>query len=86
MTTSVGKLNFVQSEKTTLGKGSYGTTVFSGFHTTSDSESVPVAIKRIIKTHTEVESVVREVKLMQKAGDHPNILRVIDIGMNDDFL
>lgn len=44
-------------------------------------------MKRILMTHDADESIIeREVELMKKAEDHPNILKVIGTEMTDDFL
>lgn len=85
MTTEVGKLSFDQGK--VLGQGSFGTLVFNGFLSES-SNSMPVAVKRVVKRRDDVniDGMQSEVKLMEKAGDHPNILRYIHTEMNSDYL
>lgn len=89
MTIRVGKLSFNSEGEDILGYGSSGTTVYSGFYLRSESSSFtkPVAIKRILKTTLQDQSVVKkEAKLMKKASNHPNILRIVRVEMNSDFL
>ena len=80
MTANVGELSYNRID--IIGEGSYST-VFSGFYS-----SKPVAIKRMLRKYDKDDFAVqlREVELMKKAGDHPNILCVIRTEMNDDFL
>ena len=67
-----------------IGRGSFGTIVFSGFY----SPSTAVAVKRIQIANVKDDKlqVQKEVELMMKAKDHPHILRCIATEMNDDFL
>ncbi len=67
-----------------IGRGSFGTIVFSGFY----SPSTAVAVKRIQIANVKDDKlqVQKEVELMMKAKDHPNILRYIATEMNEYFL
>lgn len=86
-----GKLRY--DPNNILGRGHFST-VFSGFHVDSDGSiffpaetSTPVAVKRVEITGLVNESAVRlEEELMKKAGDHPNILKLIHIEMNFRFM
>lgn len=80
MTATGGELSY--NRKDTIGEGRFGT-VFRGLYS-----SRPVAIKRMVRKYLEDESAaqLREVELMKKANNHPNILCVIHTEMNDDFL
>ncbi len=79
MTTKVGSLRLDQ--KTIIGRGSYGTTVFNGLYIHK-----AVAVKRILRSEVNELVVQQEVELMKKAIDHPHILRYICTDMNDDLL
>ncbi len=81
----VGNLSYDTSRK--LGEGKFGTLVFSGFY--GDESNNPVAVKRVqIMSYLpdELDTLQREVKLMQKARYHVNILRCIGTAMNEDYL
>ena len=84
MTAVVGELSYNRND--IIGKGGSGCIVYKGVYSTQLSTQ-PVAIKRIQRTYDDDEYVIRrEVELMQKAKDHPNILSYIHTEMNDDFL
>lgn len=90
MTTIVKKLSY--DPDNILGRGNIGT-VFSGFHRVKNKESffrgakyIPVAVKRIEKGRVDEFLIHLEVELMKTAGNHPNILRVIRMEMDDYFL
>jgi len=65
-----------------LGRGNFGT-VYSGLLKES-SNSTPVAIKQVQRGRID-ECIFREVEIMKKAGDHPNILRIFRTETTDDF-
>jgi len=67
-----------------IGRGSYGTIVYSGIY----SPSTAVAVKRIQIANAQDDTlkVKKEVKLMMKAKGHPHILRYVDTEMNEYFL
>jgi len=77
----VGELSYDGSYS--IGKSDSGNYVFRGLYSLR-----PVAIKRMQKKIGKDESAaqLREVELMKKADNHPNILRIIHTEMNDDFL
>ena len=88
MTTRIEKLSYNQKE--IVGRGGNGTYVFKGFYydgpaflrvflTDDDKNKKQVAIKRIQKSAVDDDEsvVMREIELMLKVGDHPNILRYI---------
>lgn len=79
MTTKIGDVRFDQ--KTIIGRGSYGNTVFKGFYIDK-----AVAVKRVLRSEVNEQAVQQEVELMKKAKDHPNVLRYICTDTNDDFL
>lgn len=94
---TVGKLSYDHTK--ILGKGSKGTFVFGGFYENptiigiavdDDNKSKKqVAIKRIQRTDFSGNDDIftnHEVVLMQKAGDHPNILRYIWSEKDDIFM
>lgn len=99
MTTRVNSLLF--DEKDILGQGSFAI-VFSGirryvlestryYNCTARTPffELPVAVKRLQKvayTSDTTRNILQEVELMQKAGDHPNILTYIFTEENDHFL
>lgn len=62
----LGRLEY--DEKAIIGSGSQGTTVFKG-----KWEGRVVAIKRMLTTHAELAH--KEVKLLQEADDHFNVVR-----------
>lgn len=89
--TRVGKLSY--DPKKIIGRGSMGTVVFQGFHhsPSNDDKVTSVAVKRVLKSgllndNGDESSIEREVELMQRISDHPNILRYICTEKNDDFL
>jgi len=67
-------------QKAILGRGTFGT-VFNGF-----LEILAVAVKRIQNSEPEAPFIHREVELMQKAKDHPNILRYICTERDNKFM
>ena len=79
--------------KTILGRGSFGI-VFKGLleskmginSNSRGSIKTAVAVKRFQNSEIEAISLQREVLLMQRAGDHPNILRYICTEKDDDFM
>jgi len=84
MTKVIGKLSYEPNDK--IGQGAFGT-VFSGFYNLLlYSESTPVAIKQIQISRVKEDDIKKEVELMIKAKDHPNILRYIFMETNDDFM
>ncbi len=92
-TNKVGNLNY-DPEKI-LGRGSIST-VFAGFLDSDNKDissygiykkvPVKVAAKRFQNTDIERTSVQKELELMQKANNHPNILSYICYEENNDFL
>jgi len=64
-----------------LGRGSFSF-VYLGF---LKDNSKTVAVKRIQNSESETHSIRREVELMQRADDHPNILRYICTEKDDYF-
>lgn len=90
MTTKIGRLKY--DPNNIVGKGSYGTIVFSGFLRESREgffERVlqpkiyePVAIKRVAKSEVSLG----EVGIMKNTFDSPYILRLIHTEDNNDFL
>lgn len=94
MTTRIGNLSY--DPKTIIGRGRLGT-VFSGFHHTETfidgligrKVGELVAVKRIQRTDVlagDEPGIHREVEIMLKAKDHPNILRHICSAIDDNFL
>ena len=88
---TVGKLSYDHTK--ILGQGSKGTFVFGGFYESAvddDNKSKKqVAIKRIQRTDfSENDDIFtnHEVLLMQKAGNHPNILRYVWSEKDDIFM
>ena len=85
----VGKLNY--DPHSIIGRGSFGV-VFTGYYNSSSlallgfGKQEPVAVKRVQRSHIDDYSIRKEVKLMEKAGGHPNILRYYCTEMTDDFL
>lgn len=79
---TVGALSF--NREKVLGHGRPGTNVFSGFY----EKSKKVAIKRILRRTFKDDEIMgnREVKLMEKAGKHPYILRFICTEIDRDFM
>ncbi len=93
MTTKVGrKLSYDQ--KTILGRGTFGI-VFRGFLKINSSKKssgsrgsyeLRVAVKRFQNSEHEAPLIQREVEIMQRGGDHPNILHYIYTEKNNDFM
>ncbi len=81
----VGKLTYETNTNSILGRGSFGT-VFPGFLEIKGSSHQPVAVKRILNSELEAPFIQREVELMKKVSDHPNILRYICTEKDVDFL
>lgn len=78
---TVGKLSYCCER--VIGQGTFST-VFAGLF----EECKPVAIKRIQKSY-DVKSesqLKREIELMLKMNDHPNILRLFCCEMTVDFM
>lgn len=80
--------------KNILGRGSFGI-VFKGHleskmgnnrNSSRGSDKRAVAVKRFQNSEIEAIALQREVVLMQRAGDHPNILRYICTEKDDDFM
>jgi len=72
-----------------IGQGRYGTTVFKGFYyEDEDDDKKSVAVKRIQRIYVKDNSstVEHEVEMMQKAANHPNVLRYIFFEMDTNFL
>jgi len=89
MTTPVDKLSYDQGQ--IIGQGRYGTTVFKGFYDEDgddDKKQQPVAVKRIQKIYVNdnTSTAKHEVEMMQKAANHPNVLRYIFFEMDANFL
>jgi len=85
-TKKVGKLSY--DPKTVIGRGGFGT-VFKGFHHDSSHQDdiiESVAVKRLLLTDVEENTIQREVELMKSINVHPNIIRYICTETNDDFL
>ena len=86
-TITVGKLNY--DPKHILGRGSFGT-VFGGFHvyveSSRDAKSIKVAVKRIERGRGNDSVIQREMDIMKKASNHPNILHYIHSEMNAEFM
>lgn len=86
MAKKVGNLLSYYPEKM-IGEGRFGTVYEGRFRATPDGKENTVAVKRILKRHGQDESMIlKEVELVEKAGEHPNILHVIATEKNDDFL
>ncbi len=98
MTTRIGNLRY--DPKKIIGRGRFGT-VFSGFHYTESfidewigrklgrKVEKPIAVKRIQRTDVlagEESGIHREVEVMLRANDHPNILRLICTEIDANFL
>lgn len=84
MATRVGKVNYNQTK--VVGRGSYGTYVFRGFLGLHEYDR-PVAVKRMQRGPNLDESLIqREVELMKRASEHPNILRYIRQDSDPIFL
>ncbi len=83
MSTKVGKLSY-DPEKV-LGRGRCGT-VFSGFRLIPDQNSIPVAIKRVEKDMVNESAIHKKEDLLQRASNHPNILKYIHTEMSAEFL
>lgn len=84
----VGSLRYYPEK--IIGEGSFGTVYEGIFHNIfngiSQRQDKIVAVKRILKRHdADGSAILREVEVMEKAI-HPNILQVIAVEKNDDFL
>ena len=79
----VGNLSY--DMKTVHGRGRFST-VFHGSLEINNGTSKAVAVKRIQNSEPEAPFIQREVELMQKVGDHPNVLRYIYSEMDSNFL
>jgi len=81
----IGKLKYYSDK--IIGQGNFGT-VFSGILRggVHGGDNKPVAVKRLERSRVDESLIQREVELMIKACDHPNILRYICTEMNGDFL
>jgi len=67
-----------------IGRGSSGVSVHKGRYGAS---RIKVAAKRFNKTFiTDVSVILREVEVMKRANDHPNILRFFGSEMDENFL
>jgi len=78
---------------TVLGKGSFSYVYRGILELNHNNESrinerpLAVAVKRLqYSTQKEANAIQREIELMQKACDHPNILRYICTEKNIDFV
>ena len=69
-------------EGVVLGRGSFSF-VYLGF---LKDNSKTVAVKRIQNSEPEAPFIQREVELMQKVSDHPNILLYICTEIDDYFV
>ena len=85
MTTTIGKLRFGIGPDTILGRGN-DSIVFSGFcketYLLVFESDEPVAVKRVPK----IDISQREVDIMKKTTGNPNILRLIHIEKDNDYL
>lgn len=83
--TTVGNLSY--DPKHILGRGNFGT-VFGGFlvHVDGTNKSIPVAVKRIERGRADESIIQREMEILKKASNHPNILKYIHTEMNAEFL
>lgn len=72
-------------ERIELGRGNYSY-VYRGLLKNEDGTCKAVAVKRFQNCDLEAPFIRREVGLMQRAGDHQNILRYIRTEEDDDFL
>ena len=77
--------NLTYETSSILGRGSFGT-VFSGFLEIKGSHNQSVAVKCVLNSDLEAPFIQREVDLMKKVSDHPNILRYICTEKDVDFL
>ncbi len=70
-----------------IGRGSFGI-VYSGNLRRGiyGGNNEPIAVKRVERGRVDESAIQREVELMVKANDHPNILRYCCTEMNNDFL
>ena len=69
----------LNNEKNFLGTGSHGTIVYKG-----KLGGRQIAIKRVLKTVSK--AVEREISIMMKIDQHPNILRYFAKEENKDFI
>lgn len=77
-----GKLIYDQSH--VIGRGSSGVSVHIGCYGATREK---VAAKRFNKTFiTDVSVILREVEVMKRANNHPNILRFFGSEMDENFL
>ena len=84
MASRVGKLKYNKGK--VVGRGSSGTYVFRGFLGPHEN-GIPVAVKRMQRSPNLDESLIqREVELLKKANDHPNIIRYIHQESDSNFL
>ena len=96
MTTVVGKLRY--DPKDQIGQGAFGT-VFSGFYAKPTglaalgivfgvfpSDSTPVAVKQIQIGRVKEDDVKNEVKLMEMAHNHRNILKYLHFEKDKNFM
>ena len=79
----VGNLSY--DMKTVHGRGRFST-VFHGSLEINNGTSKAVAVKRIQNSEPEAPFIQREVELMQKVSDHPNILLYICTEIDDYFV
>ncbi len=77
-----GKIGQLMYDPKHIGTGCFGTIVYRGLYS-----SIWVAVKRVQRIYGEDEStILGEIATMQKAGDHPNILKYIRHEINNDFM
>lgn len=74
-----------------IGRGSFGVVYFGYYNSSSLAflgfgKQERVAVKRVQRSHVNYGSIRKEVGLMEKASDHPNILRYYCTERTDDFL
>lgn len=83
--TTVGTLSFDSNISKAIGRVSYGV-VFRGYIMSEAGQMKKVAVKQIQRGLVDETAIKQEVKNMQEAGDHPNILSFIHTETNDFFV
>lgn len=81
----VGKVKYNPDK--VIGRGNFGT-VFRGIlrGDIHGADEKPIAVKRVERIRVDESLIQREVELMQKANDHPNILHYFCTEMNNEFM